>query len=103
LNLHDRLTSWTGWAPVTEGARDAADLAEQEALSQVHALPGGGLISIEPTRALVAVDVDIAGRPGGDARRLARQVNLTAIAVAGPAFFWRPGRRRRWGPRSLRG
>lgn len=81
-NLVARLTAWTGKPPITKGARDVADEAEEAALAVLHTLPDGGLISIEPTRALVAVDVDIADRRGGDARRLARNGNLTAIAEA---------------------
>jgi Ribonuclease G/E len=79
--LVDRLREWAG-APPVEGAeaRVAADEAEEAALQPVHTLPGGGRIAIEPTRALVAVDVDIGEARGGDARRLARAVNLAAIA-----------------------
>jgi Ribonuclease G/E len=62
-------------------ARDAADAAEDAALTLEHALPGGGAIAIEPTRALTAVDIDLGGA-GGDARQAARRVNLTAIAEA---------------------
>lgn len=62
-------------------AREAADMAEEAALAIEHALPGGGTIAIEPTRALTAVDVDLgAGR--GDSARAARRTNLTAIAEA---------------------
>lgn len=69
---------------VVEGreARDKADLAEAEALETIHALPGGGTIAIEPTRALVAIDVDLGDRKGQDAKRLTRQANLAALASA---------------------
>lgn len=82
-SLEERLRAWTAAAPA-EGdiARSAADAAEADALETVHALPGGGRISLEPTRALVAVDIDLAGRKGNDPRRLARQANLTAISEA---------------------
>jgi Ribonuclease G/E len=81
--LEARLAGWTGAAPRRgEAARTAADAAEAAALASLHDLPGGGRIAIEPTRALVAVDVDLAGRRGADARRLARAVNLAAIAEA---------------------
>lgn len=68
---------------VTEGAeaRDLADEAESQILALEHALPGGGSLAIEPTRALVAIDVDLGAR-AGDPRRAARQANLTAIAEA---------------------
>jgi len=81
-SLNDRLRGWTGRPPEFQGARDVADQAEEAALAVRHTLPGGGLISIEPTRALVAVDVDIADRRGGDAKRLAKSANLIAIAEA---------------------
>lgn len=63
-------------------ARDAADEAEAEALAIEHPLPGGGSIAIEPTRALVSVDVDLGGRAGvaGETKKAARQTNMLAIA-----------------------
>ena len=63
-------------------ARDAADEAEAEALAQVHPLPGGGSLAIEPTRALTAVDIDLGERKGADAKRVTRQANLAALALA---------------------
>ncbi|MBS0331716.1 MAG: ribonuclease E/G [Proteobacteria bacterium] len=69
---------------IVEGAaaRQAADEAETEALEVLHPLPGGGLIAVEPTRALTAVDVDLSERKGGDAKRVTRQANLEALATA---------------------
>lgn len=83
-SLAERLRAAVGQERIVEDerARAMADAAEEAALERIHPLPGGGRISIEPTRALVAVDVDLAGRSGGDARRLARQANLAAIAEA---------------------
>ena len=63
------------------GAREAADAAQAEALETIHALPAGGSIAIEPTRALVSIDVDLGGRGGGDTKRASRQANLTALGV----------------------
>lgn len=63
-------------------AREMADQAEVEALEVLHPLPGGGLIAIEPTRALTAVDVDLGDRKGADAKRVTRAANLAAIALA---------------------
>jgi len=76
-----------GFAPdsvLVEGraARAVADEAEAEALEVVHPLPGGGDISIEPTRALTAIDVDLSDRKGGDAKRVTRQANLAALGMA---------------------
>lgn len=71
-------------AELVEGreARDRADEAEAEALEVLHPLPGGGLLAIEPTRALTAIDVDLGERKGADAKRVARQANLTALQEA---------------------
>ena len=60
-------------------AREAADEAEAAALEMLHPLPGGGVLAIEPTRALTAVDVDLGDRKGSDAKRLTRAANLAAI------------------------
>lgn len=82
-SLESRLLAWTGAPPIVDSrAREAADLAESLVLEIEHPLPGGGRLTIEATRALVAVDVDLSGRKGGDARRLARQANLEAINEA---------------------
>jgi Ribonuclease G/E len=82
--LEDRLAALAPGAELVAGlhAREACDQAQDEALATLHPLPGGGTISLEPTRALVAIDVDVGGRAGGDPRRLARQTNLAAIAEA---------------------
>ena len=73
------------WAPgeiVTgDEARDAADEAQDAALMTVHPLPGGGSVSIETTRALTAIDVDVGARGGGDGPRAVRQTNLAAIGA----------------------
>jgi len=65
-----------------ERAREAADEAEDAAIALSHPLPGGGSVAIEPTRALVAIDVDLGARGGGDGPRALRQVNLAAIDTA---------------------
>ncbi|MFL5297667.1 MAG: ribonuclease E/G [Phenylobacterium sp.] len=63
-------------------AREAADEAEAEALAMLHPLAGGGTLSIEPTRALTALDVDLGARKGADAKRVTRQANLAALGMA---------------------
>jgi Ribonuclease G/E len=69
---------------VIEGrdAREIADEAEAEILETLHPLPSGGVLAIEPTRALTAIDVDVGERKGADAKRVARQANLEALATA---------------------
>ncbi len=71
-------------ARMVEGRRaiEEADAAEAEALEVLHALPGGGTLAIEPTRALTAIDVDLGERKGADAKRMTRQANLAALGVA---------------------
>ncbi len=82
--LEQRLQAFAPRAKIDRGpdARDVADEAEALALSVVHPLPAGGSLAIEPTRALVAVDVDLGGRTGvaGETKKVARQANLAAIA-----------------------
>jgi Ribonuclease G/E len=82
--LDERLQALAPGIAIVAGqeAREACDIAQDEALATSHPLPGGGSISVEPTRALVAIDVDVGARSGGDARRIARQTNLAAIAEA---------------------
>jgi hypothetical protein len=81
-DLEARLQALAPGVAITSGpeARQVCDMAQDEALTTTHLLPGGGSISLEPTRALVAVDVDVGSRSGADARRIARQTNLAAIA-----------------------
>jgi Ribonuclease G/E len=76
-----RLRALAPDAPIEGGedARDAADEAETQALAIEHALGGGASLAIEPTRALVAIDVDVGGAGGGDARRGAGKVNRMAL------------------------
>jgi hypothetical protein len=84
-SLEERLATLAPGAPITEGgkARAFIDAAEDEALAIEHALPGGGSLAIEPTRALVAVDIDLGSGGGRDAKRAARQANMTALAELG--------------------
>ncbi|HEV2532118.1 ribonuclease E/G [Phenylobacterium sp.] len=77
LRAHEREAEIVTGRP----AREIADEAEAEALETVHALPGGGSLAIEPTRALVAVDIDLGERKGADAKRVTRQANLAALGV----------------------
>ena len=82
-SVAQRLQALAPDQPLTEGreARDAADQAEAEVLAIEHPLPGGGSVAIQPTRALIAIDVDLGAR-AGDVRRIARQANLTALDMA---------------------
>ena len=83
-NLTEQLMSFSHQVDLIEGprARRVVDQAEAEALETIHALPGGGSLAIEPTRALVAIDVDLGERKGQDAKRITRQTNMTALTTA---------------------
>lgn len=69
-------------------AADAAmraklDAALEDALARVAPIPGGGVLTIEPTAALVAIDVDAGGRSGsGDPERFALDLNIAAAHEA---------------------
>lgn len=82
--LEQRLAALAPGAPVILGleARAMADEAEEEALAVEHGLGGGVSLAIEPTRALTAVDIDLAAA-GGDGKRAARQANLKALTALG--------------------
>ncbi len=82
-DLTERLLAFAPGESVVGGmqARDAADTAEEAVLADEHPLPGGGRISIEPTRALIAIDVDM-GAAAGDPRRAASRTNRAALTTA---------------------
>lgn len=84
-DLAEELRALARGADLVEGraARDMADAAEAEALEVLHPLPGGGVLAIEPTRALTAIDIDLGERKGADAKRVTRQANLAALGAAG--------------------
>lgn len=81
--LETRLQAFAPGANVIteEAAREAADDAEDAALAVVHRLKGGLTLTIEPTRALVAIDVDRDPALGAAAGR-PMQANLLAIRHA---------------------
>lgn len=81
-SLIERLQAFAPGAPVERGAaaRQAADLAQEQALAVDHPLPGGARLSLEPTRALIAVDVDVGGAAAGqDAKQGRRAANMAAL------------------------
>lgn len=83
-SVEDRLAALARGAKIETGppARSVADRAQEEALETVFALPGGGSIAVEPTRALTAVDVDIGGRQGQTSKITTRAANLAALGEA---------------------
>jgi hypothetical protein len=83
-SLEERLRHFERSAEIRTGAvaRSMADGAQEEALRTVFALPGGASLAIEPTRALIAVDVDLGAPSGVDAKRAARAANFAALGAA---------------------
>jgi Ribonuclease G/E len=79
--LAERLQAFAPGQAIVRGedARDAADEAEEAVLAVEHPLGGGASLAIEPTRGLIAIDVDVGGAGGGDARRGAGRVNRLAL------------------------
>lgn len=64
-------------------AIDAVIEAEEEALRRLHAFPGQGIdLSIERTRALIAVDIDHAPIAGRDARKGRAAANREGVRQA---------------------
>ncbi|MBO9708818.1 MAG: ribonuclease E/G [Caulobacter sp.] len=82
-SVESLLRGWVKSGSPTQGqaALSAVEEAEAEALATIFALPGGGDIAVEATRALVAIDVDLGSREG-DSKRAARSANLAALSVA---------------------
>jgi Ribonuclease G/E len=79
--LAQRLVMTYGDAEAIWADESDLDLAAafEDALDPAAAIPGGGSLYIEATRALTAIDVDADGRKGqGDAPKMAQQLNISA-------------------------
>ena len=69
--------------PADAALRAKLDAAIDDALSRTAPIPGGGVLTIEPTSALVAIDVDAGARTGsGDPERFALDLNIAAAKEA---------------------
>lgn len=69
--------------PATSDIRTRIDGVFEDAFARQVPIPGGGLLTIEPTAALTAIDVDAGGRAGtGDAERFVRDLNIAAAEEA---------------------
>jgi len=74
-------------APAAPNVRAALDEAFDAALAHQAPLSGGGVLTIEPTAALTAVDVDAGARPSGaDPQRFVRDLNVEAAREAARQF-----------------
>lgn len=85
LPLAERVAERHPQAEVRWADETNIDIAEalDEALSRTVDIPGGGRLIIEPTAALTAIDVDMAGRSGqGGAEKIAADLNRSAAKEA---------------------
>jgi Ribonuclease G/E len=65
--------------PADAQTRAKLDALIEDSLSRTAPIPGGGALTIEPTSALVAIDVDSGGRAGSsDPERFALDLNIAA-------------------------
>lgn len=63
--------------------RAKLDALIEDSLTRTAPIPGGGALTIEPTAALVAIDVDAGARAGsGDPERFALDLNIAAAKEA---------------------
>jgi Ribonuclease G/E len=69
--------------PADSAMRARIDAAIEDALARTAPIPGGGVLTIEPTAALVAIDVDAGARAGSsDPERFALDLNIAAAYEA---------------------
>ena len=69
--------------PADAATRTKLDALIEDSLARTAPLPGGGALTIEPTAALVAIDVDSGARIGSsDAERFALDLNIAAANEA---------------------
>jgi Ribonuclease G/E len=67
----------------TPEIRDRIDEVIETTLAPTVAIPGGGTLTIQPTAALVAIDVDAGARTGSsNPEHFARELNLAAATAA---------------------
>jgi ribonuclease E len=83
IDRHDADTELVLAKPADAAMRAKLDAAIEDALARTAPIPGGGALTIEPTAALVAIDVDAGGRQGsGDPERFALDLNIAAADEA---------------------
>jgi Ribonuclease G/E len=83
LEQHECDTEIAGAKPAGAATRSKIDALIEDALSRTAPISGGGALTIEPTAALVAIDVDAGARQGGqDPERFALDLNIAAAQEA---------------------
>lgn len=76
---HESAVEADAASPATPEVRAQLDALVDAALARAAPVPGGGTLTIEPTAALVAIDVDAGARRGAaDPERFALDLNLAA-------------------------
>jgi len=69
--------------PADAQVRAKLDALIEDSLARTASIPGGGALTIEPTAALVAIDVDAGARAGsGDPERFVLDLNIAAAQEA---------------------
>lgn len=83
LGQHDCDLDLAAAKPADAATRAKIDALIEDALARTAPIPGGGVLTIEPTAALVAIDVDSGARQGGhDPERFALDLNVAAAQEA---------------------
>ena len=83
IDRHDVDNELSLAKPAETAVRAKLDAAIEDALARIAPIPGGGALTLEPTAALVAIDVDAGGRTGsGDPERFALDLNIAAAREA---------------------
>lgn len=83
LGRHDCDEDLAHAKPADSATRALIDACIEDALARTVPIPGGGALTIEPTAALVAIDVDAGGRIGStDPERFALELNIAAAHEA---------------------
>ncbi len=83
IDRHESDAALAAAGPADAFTRTRLDAAIENALARLAPIPGGGVLSVDPTSALVAIDVDAGGRQGsGDPERFALDLNIAAAQEA---------------------
>jgi Ribonuclease G/E len=83
IGLHECDEDLAQAKPADAQMRAKLDALIEDSLVRTAPIPGGGALTIEPTSALVALDVDAGGRAGaGDPERFALDLNVAAAHEA---------------------
>lgn len=83
LDRHESDEALEDAVAATPEVRERIDEVIEATLARTAPIPGGGVLTIEPTSALVAIDVDAGARTGSsNPESFARALNLAAASTA---------------------